>query len=511
MAIFFPSSTPGYSDALKAMSIKALEQRQKDLLAQQAAQQSDAATMATIPGGIGHVLGIVGDQMREGRNLQAIADQKQQLATIMAKHAAGADWSGTELGQIGMADPGLRDELLKQAYEARQKSAQYAHEDTAQTSKQTFEGGQKEADRALTASGQKQQAELAREQMGVTKEEGAATRQTQMDLATQSQKANAEAAQAERDFKGAQAALDRANQDGTAQQKIDAQAALQEKQQVFELKKQAADQAFKASQPQSTVGQVGADVKSGIISPEVGAAAQQQMTAIPPAQVKAQTDAATTYRDHSQSLDKLLTARDLLNHPDGINVGPWAGVKTGTTLGAADIPLVGGMVSDAAKAKAQRTNDFNSIVNEKAIKEMSTTLKGQSTDFEMQKFIDVMNNPGASPEQRRAGLDRLITAAQIDKGTHANALRQLRGDPGAIDAQLADAKKASGTAAPAPAGGGGGGTPAPAPAGAGGGTTAVPAPPPAGDITSVSSEADALKLPPNTKFRLPDGRTGTAR
>ena len=43
MAIFASTTTSGYSDPLKAMSIKAMEQRLKDQQAQMAAQQPDAA------------------------------------------------------------------------------------------------------------------------------------------------------------------------------------------------------------------------------------------------------------------------------------------------------------------------------------------------------------------------------------------------------------------------------------------------------------------------------------
>jgi len=42
-------------------------------------------------------------------------------------------------------------------------------------------------------------------------------------------------------------------------------------------------------------------------------------------------------------------------------------------------------------------------------------------------------------------------------------------------------------------------------------TTAPGQPAAGGGVQSVTSEAEALKLPPGTRFKLPDGRTGTAR
>ena len=73
MAIFASTTTSGYSDPLRAQSIKALEQRLRDQQTQMAQQQPDAAMMGTIPGGIGHVLGKIGGRMREARSEQALA------------------------------------------------------------------------------------------------------------------------------------------------------------------------------------------------------------------------------------------------------------------------------------------------------------------------------------------------------------------------------------------------------------------------------------------------------
>jgi hypothetical protein len=473
MAIFASTTTSGYSDPLKALTIKALEKRQADMLAQQATQEAGMfkpENTQTPIQGIAQVANVAADAFRQNRTDAAIAAQRDTLSKAMTGYDP---LNGPPPPAAAAIDPDLYKSLLSQWAETRRNAATNATTSRGQdVGAETARGGQ-----AVTREGQQLQATTAREGHDVTRSEGAATRQSQYDLATQAQRAHADLAAAEREFKGAQAALDRANQDGTTQQKIDAQAKLAEAQQKHELARDAANNAFKATQPKSDVGAVSADVKAGIVPPEVGAEATSKLTAPSPAQVTAQTNAATTYRAHAQSLDKLNEAKAILAHPGGINVGPWAGAKTGATLGAADVPVIGGMVSKEAKEKAQRTNDFNSIINENAIKEMSQTLKGQSTDFEMKKFIEVLNNPSSTPEHRKAQLDRLIAAAEVDKGTHANALKQLRGDPAAIDAQLGASKQASST----------------------------------GDVKAVASEAEAMKLPPNTKFKLPDGRTGTAQ
>ena len=126
MAIFASTTTSGYSDPMKAMTIKALEQRQKDLLAQQAQEQPDAAMMATVPGGIGHVLGIVGDQMKQSRADQALAAQKETLARTMAE----VDWkkgpTSQQVAIINSADPELARQALTTLAENRRAAAQLA-------------------------------------------------------------------------------------------------------------------------------------------------------------------------------------------------------------------------------------------------------------------------------------------------------------------------------------------------------------------------------------------------
>lgn len=122
MAIFASTTTSGYSDPLKALSIKALEQRMKDQQAQAAAQQNDAAMMATIPGGIGHVLGVVGDQMKQGRTDQALVAQRAELANVMS--GIGPEGPNPQqLARVHAIDPALGEKFAQQIFEAR-KAAQ---------------------------------------------------------------------------------------------------------------------------------------------------------------------------------------------------------------------------------------------------------------------------------------------------------------------------------------------------------------------------------------------------
>jgi hypothetical protein len=178
----FAEANSGYADPVRAMSIKALEARQKDLMAQNAAHQDEAATMATIPGGIGHVLGIVGDRMAQGRADQAVADQKQNLAKIMA----GIDWSkgptSEQIAGMGVADPELMGKIIQQQHDDRYQGRDIAAQ--GERLNQTIAGENTRSDAQIAG----RHADVAAEQEGATTrtklQEGGATGRTTMELDT---------------------------------------------------------------------------------------------------------------------------------------------------------------------------------------------------------------------------------------------------------------------------------------------------------------------------------------
>jgi hypothetical protein len=448
MAIFASTTTSGYSDPMKAMTIKALEKRQADMLAAQlkGGEITPENTQTPVQG-FGHLFNQLGDQMREGRVEAAAAARRQELANVMAGIGPEGP-TAQQMAQIHSADPELGAKLVQQAFEARQSKAQ-----------QAFQSGENALTRGETQASRQQQGELAREQMGVTKSEAALTRQQQLDLATQSQKSQFELAEAQRRFDAGQADLNRAHQTGDKQMQIEATQKLEALKSDLQMKQDAA-------KAQSDQGKIKRDVQGGFLTPEEGATALKPEPK--PAAVKGLAEAKTAYTNHAQEIGNLERAKGILDK--GINTGPYAGAATGVAN------LSGGYLGD--KEKAQRTTDFNNIINAETIKRMSETLKGASTDFEMKKFIEVYNNPNASDEARRTALDNLITAAKIGKDTHGASVKAFGGDTAEIDAQLSKG--------PAAAEGG-------------------------GEVKAVASEAEAMKLPPNTKFKLPDGRTGTAR
>jgi hypothetical protein len=168
MAIFASTTTSGYSDPLKAMSIKALEAR---LAAQQAQQQQpDVSSMATIPGGIGHVLGVVGDRMAQGRNEAAVAAQKEELARTIAGIDQATGPNPQQLAKIAIADPeGYRQMLTQMAEDRRQK----AQLDVTRANNEATVGA--------TLSGQSNQAAMETARLDAAKEAAAEAARVQRE------------------------------------------------------------------------------------------------------------------------------------------------------------------------------------------------------------------------------------------------------------------------------------------------------------------------------------------
>jgi hypothetical protein len=71
----------------------------------------------------------------------------------------------------------------------------------------------------------------------------------------------------------------------------------------------------------------------------------------------------------------------------------------------------------------------------------------------MEKFLEVLNNPNASPEERRTALAEAVRQAKLDRDLHRNAVAAVGGKPDTIDAHLG---RKDGSGAPPPAAGGGG-------------------------------------------------------
>lgn len=118
------------------------------------------------------------------------------------------------------------------------------------------------------------------------------------------------------------------------------------------------------------------------------------------------------------------------------------------------------------QVKAQDTIRFNQLMQDAAITQMAARLKGQTTNFEMQKFVDILNDPRSDPAAREKAIGSLMKGLDTEKLITGRLIQSYGGDTRALD----DIVKRGGAGAPPPPAPGGG--PAPAPTGGGGSSPA---------------------------------------
>jgi hypothetical protein len=134
MAIFASTTTSGYSDPLKAYSIKALEKRQADLLAQQSAEQAKAFTpenTQTPLQGLAQVANVAADKFNQGRADSALAAQKQELASLIGGSDPEKGPNPQQMGRIAAIDPDTARQMLTQFAESRRQRALFGQQDKA--------------------------------------------------------------------------------------------------------------------------------------------------------------------------------------------------------------------------------------------------------------------------------------------------------------------------------------------------------------------------------------------
>jgi hypothetical protein len=85
----------------------------------------------------------------------------------------------------------------------------------------------------------------------------------------------------------------------------------------------------------------------------------------------------------------------------------------------------GGLLVD--KDAAMATSEFGKVMSGEAIKTMSETLKGATTDFEMKKFETMLADPTTPPEIRGRIIDRMIKLAERQLELKEKRVSDLRG------------------------------------------------------------------------------------
>jgi hypothetical protein len=509
MPVFASTTTSGYSDPLKAMSIKALEQRYKEMSAQQAAAQQGMFTpenTQTPVQGLAQVANVAVDAMRSRRADEATAAGRNELAGVIAQGPQGPNgqWSPQQQAVMSRRSPDDLTKIWQQYHEDKQnvrtegglnaRNTETQNATTARTNAE-IEGRAKvsagtnasnEAQTLMTTGTQREiaagvqsgsntrqdsaQAHEARQtrlkaELDAEAQELKYAQENRMADRTEKAKENItrltaelqanenrqgeafKASQLEKEFsqnatiKGldreaarANLQLELANRSGIAADRIAAEKDLARINAAIDREKQTASEAFKSRMQTQAEGATAEIEKAKLLSAEKQTAAEAKAKAdalaSDPKRNEAIRSAETDYRKGLSHIDNLEEATRILEHPKGI----YTGAMQGAAPIAGGIPGVGGMLVD--KEKAQNTARFNTIVGEDAIRDMATTLKGSSTNYEMGEFKKMKNDPNISDAQRANQLRKVVKAARADLEAQARETKAIGGNVERVDKSM---------------------------------------------------------------------------
>lgn len=123
---------------------------------------------------------------------------------------------------------------------------------------------------------------------------------------------------------------------------------------------------------------------------------------------------------------KLQSTVDAIKRAKELNSKIYTGLGASTlgSVGTSGLPGVGAILD---KDRAAATTEWDQIMGGEAIKNMSATLKGASTDFEMKKFIGIMADTSKPPQVREAAMNRVLKLAERQQQINTARMNQLRG------------------------------------------------------------------------------------
>jgi hypothetical protein len=388
--------TPTYSDPLRAQSIKALEQRHKEMLAQSA--QAGAITpenTQTPVQGFGHLANQLGDSFQRSRVDQAAAAQRQALAQTIA----GMDPNNPkpqELATINSADPELAKQMIMQLAEHRralmqQETTQRGQNMTLQASQEGNKSSELNNQRTVDATLSGQANEAAQTTARLDAQKAAAAEKVRTDEIAQGQANTFTAAQA-------------------AQKRLDDEAAAAAQENRLQSRPTDLD-VVKADRALAR-GEIDQATRDAIVGKATGPSASE---------MKAGNELQNTHLDTQGALSDMKEARDLLG-PKGAGIRAGAGGGY-TQTGAKWIGDAAGLSDPELTRKTER---YNQIMSAEAITAMAQKLKGASTDYEMKAFVALMNDPNADPENKVKALNAMIAKAEAHLALQQDQLKRAK-------------------------------------------------------------------------------------
>lgn len=124
---------------------------------------------------------------------------------------------------------------------------------------------------------------------------------------------------------------------------------------------------------------------------------------------------------------QLSSTRDTLNRAIELAPKAFSGYTAGVrgSVGT-NLPGVASMIGiDPEAAKA--TTELDQLMSSEAIKNMSATLKGASTDMEMAKFQSIIANPNAPPDLKIRTIKRMLSLTDRQAQINDLRIKDLRG------------------------------------------------------------------------------------
>lgn len=144
-------------------------------------------------------------------------------------------------------------------------------------------------------------------------------------------------------------------------------------------------------------------------------------------QIHAADDEVIGYQN---SIDTLNKAKSLIvkdpNNPQGAANGPMAYEGMGSGWAG----YIGSRVPGGSylfdKDRAQATDEYGTIMNMEAIKAMSETLKGATTNFELQEFVRILADPSQPREIRERTINRMLSLLEKRKNLAGRRSEEIR-------------------------------------------------------------------------------------
>ena len=437
MAIFASTTTSGYSDPLKALSIKALEQRQKDMLAQSAADKPDAAMMATIPGGIGSVLGIIGDKMAQGRADQALVDNRAELAKTMSGYNADQGLTGEQAASLSRVAPEILEKLMQHQQERWTTKTTEAGLGGRNAATIAGQAATNAATNATSIATNKLTNETSAANNAATIAGEAATNAATNATSVATNKLTNETSAANN-------AATVGGEGARLQTKVEAdKAAAAEAAQVAEAQKAADEKRFLARPSEDAIAKINLAEKNNEITPEQAAAERKKSMAPPEATAEHIVKHQGESVEAQSALSTLDEAEALLNHPKGIHAGNYAGTTQSIGEKVPKFMQGGSLVPDPETTK--NTTRYNQIMGAEALN-LLTQMKGASSDKDVQVNFKIANDPDAPIEAKRMAIGVLKTKLAAHLAVENEAITNAGGKVPALPGAGAPAAPAAAAA-----------------------------------------------------------------